>query len=181
MEKVSLDDLTATAPPDENVPEGALASSIGDVRQLTDALGVTGFSFNHFELAPGDSSAHSMHRHPEQEEVFYVLDGTVTVERPAGEPDVEVDADEVVRVPPDTSQFVVNRGEEPATMLAFGAPREYQAEGRYLMTCSTCGERTEQTFGLEEGTGDGPTAETASRAIVCECLECGEESHRKPV
>lgn len=171
MQRVTLDDLDPEAPPDENVPAGALAQSIGGVRQLDEALDVTGFSMNHFELAPGESPAHSMHKHPEQEEVFYVLDGTVSVETPDGEPDRTLDADEALRVPPDTYQFVVNRSDDQATLLALGAPREYQDEGSYLVDCPDCGDRTEQTFNLVES-DDEP------RALVCVCLACGEESHR---
>ncbi|NHN42231.1 cupin domain-containing protein [Halorubellus sp. JP-L1] len=180
MEKVSIDDIDAAAPPDENVPEDAMATSIGGVRQLGERLGATNFALNHFVLAPGESPAHSMHRHPEQEEVFYVLSGTVTVETPAEDAVADpaeddalvVETDEVVRVPPDTYQFVVNRSDDPAALLALGAPSEYQGEGDYLISCPTCGERTEQSFGLETDEAGDPTA------LVAECRECDDESHR---
>ncbi|MFB6194402.1 MAG: cupin domain-containing protein [Halobaculum sp.] len=170
MKKVSIDDVTPEGPPDENVPAGAMAESVGDARQLAVALGVEGFSMNLFELAPGQSSAHSMHKHPVQEEVFVVLDGAVEVERPSGD-SLRVGEREALRVPPDTYQFVVNRGDEPASVLALGAPREYQAESRYLIHCPDCGDRTEQTFDIERDDG-------TPSAILCECSECGGESHR---
>jgi mannose-6-phosphate isomerase-like protein (cupin superfamily) len=175
MERVDLSDLEGVSPPDENVPAGALASSIGDVRQLAPKLGIEGFSLNHFELAPGQSPAHSMHKHAEQEEVFYVLDGEITVERPDDQPDVTLEADEAVRVPPDTYQFVVNRSDEPARFLALGAPREYQAEGTYLIHCETSDDLTKQSFELQTGDDGDP------EAIVCDCRECGETAHRIPV
>jgi uncharacterized cupin superfamily protein len=174
MEKISFDEVTPEAPPDENVPEGAAATSIGDVRQIGSALGIEGFALNHFELDPGQSSAHSLHKHPAQEEVFVVLDGEVNVETPAGETDLCVGEAEAVRVPPDTYQFVVNRSDEPATILALGAPREYSEESRYLIECDNCEELTTQTFDLRE-------TDDTSRTIVCECLDCGDVSHQIPI
>jgi uncharacterized cupin superfamily protein len=171
VKKVSFEDVTPEGPPDQNIPDGAMASSIGAARQLATALDIEGFSMNYFELGPGQSSAHSMHKHPVQEEVFVVLDGEVRVETPAGERDTRVCEGEVVRVPPDTYQFVVNRSDGDASVLALGSPREYQDESRYLVECPTCEDLTEQTFALRD-------ADDAPRTIVCECLDCGDESHR---
>lgn len=171
MKRVSFDEVPPEGPSDEHIPAGAMADSVGAARQLGYALDVEGFSMNHFELAPGQSSAHSMHKHPVQEEVFVVLDGAVRVETPSGESDLRVGVHEAVRVPPDTFQFVVNRGDTTASVLALGAPREYQAESRYLIDCPDCGDRTEQTFDVERTDGE-------PQAITCECSECGGESHR---
>lgn len=171
MKRVSFDEVTPRGPADETIPAGAMADSVAAARQLGYALDVEGFSLNYFELAPGQSSAHSMHKHPVQEEVFVVLDGEVQVETPSGESDLHVEADEAVRVPPDTFQFVVNRSDTTASILALGAPREYQGESWYLVDCPDCGGLTEQTFDVEREDGE-------SQAILCECSECGGESHR---
>jgi Zn ribbon nucleic-acid-binding protein len=39
------------------------------------------------------------------------------------------------------------------------------------MECPTCEDLTEQTFGLRD-------EDDMPRTIVCECLECGNESYR---
>lgn len=174
MEPISLNDVPRESPADETIPDGAVATSIGGARQLADALSVEGFALNHFELEPGQSTAHSIHKHPVQEEVFLVLSGSVSVERPGAADDVHLTADDLLRVPPDTFQFVVNRSDEPATLLALGAPREYQERSRYLIDCPACETETEQTIGTREP-ADG------DRVIVCECEACDAETHRIPV
>jgi|APHM01.1.fsa_nt_gi Thermophilic glucose-6-phosphate isomerase and related metalloenzymes len=174
MEKVTVEAVEPRAPPDENVPDGAMATSVGGARVLSEPLGTEGVAINQYELAPGESFAHSAHRHEEQEELFYVLSGTATFElfEPPPAPErtdaVTVDAGEVVRVPPGTFQFGVNRGDESVTALALGAPREYQGTNEYLVDCEDCGERTAQVF----------ERRPAESVAVCRCTDCGGETHR---
>lgn len=140
MEKVSIADVEPMAPSDEYVPEGAVATSVGDARPLTEALGATGLSINHYELEPGESFWITIHRHGTQEELFYVLSGTVTFE--TVDEDLTVEEDEVLRVPPGTYQLGTNTGDVPATALALGSPRDYEDETELLVDCPDCGERT---------------------------------------
>lgn len=70
MEKVTVETVEPRSPPDENVPEGAMAESVGGARMLSEPLGTDGLAINHYELAPGESFAHSAHRHEQQEELF---------------------------------------------------------------------------------------------------------------
>ena len=70
MRKVRLDDLDSRM--------GPAARSL----PLTDALGLADAAMNFYELEPGDSFAYGFHAHAEQEEVFYVLDGRLSVETP---------------------------------------------------------------------------------------------------
>ncbi|MEF8900824.1 MAG: cupin domain-containing protein [Halovenus sp.] len=49
-------------------------------RPLGRELATDHVNVNYFELAPGETFAFGYHRHPEQEEVFYVLEGTATFE-----------------------------------------------------------------------------------------------------
>jgi len=65
------------------------------MRHLTEPLGLTDLAMNYYELEPGDSFAFAYHNHEVQEEVFYVIDGTVTFETEDGP--VTVEAGEVVR------------------------------------------------------------------------------------
>ena len=124
MEKVTVEDVEPLAPSDENIPEGAMAESIGGARPLSEPLNATELSINHYELAPGESFAHSSHQHSNQEELFYVQSGTVTFE--TEHEDLTVDAGEILRVPPETFQLGTNHGDERVTALALGAPGEYE-------------------------------------------------------
>lgn len=166
MEKVRIDDIEPRAPPDENIPTGAMATSIGDVRPLSEALGTTGLSINYFELEPGESFAHSAHRHHNQEEIFYIMSGTATFETEDG--DVTVDPGELLRIPPMTFQFGVNRGAETVTAITLGAPREYEGKNHYLIHCAECDDRTVQVFERFDEQNE----------FACRCTECDAETHR---
>lgn len=144
MEKVTIEEIEPQSPPDENIPDGAMASSIGSARPLSELLSTTGLAINYRELEPGESFAHSSHRHNHQEEVFYIQSGTATFETEMG--DITVNVGEVLRIPPGTFQFGTNNGDEPVKALAFGAPREYQENSQYLIDCEECDERTIQVF-----------------------------------
>jgi mannose-6-phosphate isomerase-like protein (cupin superfamily) len=158
MERVSIDDVDSYMGP-------------ADVkRPLTDALGATDLAINYYELDSGESFAFGRHRHAEQEEVFYVQQGTVTVE--AGDPDAEpetvtVEAGELIRFGPGEWQRGVNEGEERVVALALGAPQK-TGETTVTRECPDCGERTETTI---EMTDDRD-------ALVTRCVECGTESGR---
>lgn len=44
MEKVAIEDIEPQSPEDENIPDGAMANSIGDARLLSKALDTTGLA-----------------------------------------------------------------------------------------------------------------------------------------
>lgn len=79
MEKITILDLE---PPSTTSP--------AEVYPLGDPLGTTDIAINYFELAPGDRFGFDLHRHLDQEEVFYIQQGTATFETEEG--DVEVAA-----------------------------------------------------------------------------------------
>jgi len=87
-------------------------------------LGVEAFGLNQIALQPGQRGR--IHRHREQEEVYVVLSGvlTVLVER---DPQ-ELRPGDLVRVAPATRRQLVNAGEEPCVLLAIGASGTH--EGR---------------------------------------------------
>lgn len=76
-----------------------------------------------FEAEPGQQLPLACHYHEEQEELLYVLSGTLTAETP--EETFEVSAGEAFVVEPGSPQrtFVDAGAEEPARVLAVGAPR----------------------------------------------------------
>jgi quercetin dioxygenase-like cupin family protein len=87
-------------------------------------LGVTSFGMNQIVLEPRQRGR--IHRHLQQEEVYVVLDGTLTLVV-EGEDQV-VEAGEIVRVAPDVRRQLVNRGTTRLVLLALGGAKEH--EGR---------------------------------------------------
>ncbi|WP_248910307.1 hypothetical protein [Halocatena marina] len=77
MEKVTIKDIEPQSSPDENILDGAVANSIGTARPLSEPLNTTDLTINHRTLKPGESFAHSSHRHINQEEVFYIQSASV--------------------------------------------------------------------------------------------------------
>lgn len=84
-------------------------------------LGVTSFGINLIALQPGQRGR--IHRHERQEEVYLVLEGTLTllVERDES----VLERGELVRIAPDLRRQLVNRGPERLLLLALGGSGEH--------------------------------------------------------
>ncbi len=84
-------------------------------------LGVTSFGLNQIVLRPGQRGR--IHRHRDQEEVYLVLAGTLTlvIEREAK----ELGQGELARVAPDVRRFIANRGEDDVLLIALGGSTEH--------------------------------------------------------
>ncbi len=91
-------------------------------QRLRAELGVTAFGMNVIVLQPGQRGR--VHRHREQEEVFLVLRGTLTLLLDGGE-ERELGAYDAARVAPAVRRQLVNRGAEPVAILALGAAGEH--------------------------------------------------------
>ena len=153
MEKVAIDELdNRTGPADVKRPVGR-------------ALGTEHMGLRLYELEPGESTAFGYHAHENQEEVFYVLDGTLTFETEGG--DVEVGAGEAVRFGPGEFQQSRNAGDGRTRVLGMGAPAD-AGELTLLRACEDCGERTDQEI---DSVDDGA-------ALVTRCTDCGAETGR---
>jgi mannose-6-phosphate isomerase-like protein (cupin superfamily) len=83
---------------------------------LRRALGVSSFGLNQLTLQPGQRGR--IHRHREQEEVYLVLGGTLTllVEKE----ELELGEGELARVPPSVRRQLVNRASAPCILVAIG-------------------------------------------------------------
>lgn len=127
MERVSADDV-------DNRTSPAAAK-----RPLGRALGAEEVAVNHYELEPGDAFGFGYHRHPDQAELFYVIEGEATFETEDG--DVTVGAGEAVRFAPGEWQLGRNEGDERVVALALGAPAD-EAGADIRRECQDCGERT---------------------------------------
>jgi mannose-6-phosphate isomerase-like protein (cupin superfamily) len=88
---------------------------------LRRALGVTSFGINQLVLAPRQRGR--IHRHERQEEVYLVLEGTLTLVV-EGEEEA-VGPGELVRVAPEVRRQLVNRGPERLVMVALGGDGEH--------------------------------------------------------
>ncbi len=88
---------------------------------LRRALGVTAFGMNLIVLQPGQRGR--IHRHERQEEVYLVLEGTLTLLIEQEESLLE--RGELVRVAPDLRRQLVNRSQGRLVLLALGGAGEH--------------------------------------------------------
>ena len=84
-------------------------------------LGVSSFGLNVLTLKPRQRGR--IHRHREQEEVYVVLRGTLTLALEGEE--LGVAEGEAVRVAPEIRRQLVNRRSSPLVLLAIGAAGEH--------------------------------------------------------
>jgi len=92
--------------------------------RLRHELGVTSFGLNQIVLHPGQRGR--IHAHERQEEVYLVLEGTLTLLVEGEESTHE--RGELIRVAPDVRRQLVNRGPADLHLLAIGGSGEH--EGR---------------------------------------------------
>jgi uncharacterized cupin superfamily protein len=89
--------------------------------RLRAALGVSSFGLNQIVLRPGQRAR--IHRHERQEEVYLVLDGTLSL-LVEGE-ETTLGRGELVRVGPDVRRQLVNRGPGTLSLLAIGGAGDH--------------------------------------------------------
>jgi quercetin dioxygenase-like cupin family protein len=84
-------------------------------------LGVSSFGLNQIILRPGQRGR--IHRHRDQEEVYLVLSGTLTL-WVEGEPHV-LGQGQIARVAPDVRRQIANRHQDDLLLLALGGATEH--------------------------------------------------------
>jgi mannose-6-phosphate isomerase-like protein (cupin superfamily) len=89
--------------------------------RLRAELGVSSFGLNQIVLRPGQRGR--IHRHEHQEEVYLVLDGTLTLVLEGEE--TTLGRGELVRVGPEVRRQLVNRGPGTLSLLALGGAGEH--------------------------------------------------------
>ena len=89
--------------------------------RLRAELGVTSFGLNQIVLRPGQRGR--IHRHERQEEVYLVLDGTLTLLIEGEE--TELGPGELIRVAPGVRRQLVNRGPGTLSLVALGGAGEH--------------------------------------------------------
>jgi mannose-6-phosphate isomerase-like protein (cupin superfamily) len=85
-------------------------------------LGVSSFGINQIALEPRQRGR--IHRHQRQEEVYLVLEGTLTLVVEGEEQALA--RGELVRVAPEVRRQLVNRGPERLVLLALGGDGEHR-------------------------------------------------------
>ncbi|TMK58999.1 MAG: cupin domain-containing protein [Actinobacteria bacterium] len=89
----------------------------GEFRALTDALGAEQVAVTLIRVPPhSDFEQGTGHRHEQQEELYIVTRGTLTMR--LGDDVREVPAGSVVRIPPQTVRSHRNLGDEPVELWA---------------------------------------------------------------
>src|SRR4051794_9742284 len=93
-------------------------------QRLRAELGVTSFGINLIRLRPGEVGR--IHRHEHQEEVYLVLEGTLTLATGAGAGETTpLRAGQLARVGPDVRRQLRNEAGEPLYLLALGGAGEH--------------------------------------------------------
>ena len=94
-----------------------------DRRSVTEAVGLANLAIAVYELAPGEQLPRTYHSHRQREEVFHVLAGTLHVETP--ERDVEVEAGSMFVAEPDSPHRAYSPPDAPGPVrvVGIGAPR----------------------------------------------------------
>lgn len=162
MEHVSVDEV-------EREPHPAGVNT--DRLPLSDALGTDDVTVVRYELDPGEQFSGAIHTHHDQEELFYVLEGTATFDRlppaaddPTDAEQVTVSAGELVRFAPGEFQCGRNKSTDTVVGLAIAAPgdqHDWDALETYA-PCPECGEQTLHGVSADEG-------------MVIDCQICGNE------
>jgi mannose-6-phosphate isomerase-like protein (cupin superfamily) len=107
---------------DEGVARARLDPDAGErFVPLRRALGVTTFGLNQIVLEPRQRLR--IHRHARQEEVYLVLEGTLTL-LVEGSPEV-LERGDLIRVAPSVRRQLVNRGTERLVLVALGGSTEH--------------------------------------------------------
>lgn len=147
------------------VAEAPDAPSAADHKyEVDEGVGATAFGYNVYEADAGQRLPWGRHEHPDHEELFHVLAGSLAVETPAG--DYRVGTGEALFVPPGHPQRAVAAA-DGTRVVAVGAPKG--SDGAVLSEpCPACGEATDRDHEAVDG-GD---------TYVLYCADCGAETDR---
>ena len=107
---------------DDRISRTALDPDVGErFVSLRRQLGVTSFGINQIVLEPRQRGR--IHRHQRQEEVYLVIEGTLTLSVEGEEQAVQ--RGELMRVAPEGRRQLVNRGPERLVIVALGGAGEH--------------------------------------------------------
>lgn len=135
-------------------------------RYVSDALNTDNLAMVYYELEPGERFSGGLHTHHDQEEVFYILAGTVTVEYTLDRKTIVLDAGEAIRFAPGEFQCGRNRSEERVRATALGAPVPASSAKatKWVTMCERC--ESETLHGIRSHDAE---------STVSYCMTCGNE------
>lgn len=96
----------------------------GGMWLLRNALDAERLGVTIVELEPGSKGKEHDHTHDGQEEVYVVVDGTVNID--LDDDSVRLSQNQAIRLSPDQTRQIHNRGEETARLVLVGGPGESQ-------------------------------------------------------
>lgn len=135
-------------------------------KNVSDAVGASNVAVNVYSALPGESISLGYHRHAEQEEIFYVIEGTIAFETEQG--GFWIETGEAFFVPTNAPHRCRAAGDEMARVIAIGSPRASE-DLVFSEWCPECSHDTDRD--REYLTEDVET-------IVLRCTECGAETDR---
>lgn len=109
-------------------------------KEIDEAVGATKLGFNVYTMEPGDEMPWGYHYHPEHEEIFYVVEGSIIFQTEDGE--FEVEEGEAFFVPEGAPQKAIGAGDGTSKVIAVGAPKE-KDQAIIKEKCPKCGEVAE--------------------------------------
>ncbi|MFB6186009.1 MAG: cupin domain-containing protein [Halobacteriaceae archaeon] len=137
-------------------------------KEVDEALDIAAFGFNVYTVKQGEQMPWGYHYHPSHEEVFYVCSGSITVETADGTQ--EVNSGEIFYVPPGSPNRAYNPNDEPARVIAVGAPKDEDDSiiEEYCHNCEAITERISEHITDEKG-------REGYRLL---CAQCNTETNR---
>lgn len=157
MDNVSISDVAVTS-----------LSETVELRSLQSTLDLEHMSVNHYHLAPETRLPWGLHAHMDQEELFIVLDGSLTFETLSGTETVE--AGDAIKFDPGEYHVGTNPSDTPTTFLAIGAPTDSD-DIRIPLPCANC---DEPALRLQLSDEDGGlVCPTCGTTVDGRCSECG--------
>lgn len=110
-------DIASKTDPESVVPEDA-----GGMWFLKEPLESDHLGVSILELEAGEAGMEHDETESGQEEIYYVVSGTVDVELTDAGETVTLEADDAIRLDPEESRQLVNAGGERAKLVLAGAP-----------------------------------------------------------
>ncbi|OVE83967.1 cupin domain-containing protein [Natronolimnobius baerhuensis] len=103
-------------------PESVVPAEAGGMWFLKDELEAEELGFTVLELEAGTEGMEHDEAESGQEEIYYVVEGTIDVELADANETVTLEAEEAIRLDPDETRQLVNSGDERATLVLVGGP-----------------------------------------------------------
>ncbi|SEQ06157.1 cupin domain-containing protein [Natrinema salaciae] len=103
-------------------PESVMDEEWGGMWFLKDDLDTAELGVSVLELEPDGKGMEHDETDSGQEEVYYVVEGTVEIELADADETVALEADELIRLDPEETRQIHNRGDERAKLVLIGAP-----------------------------------------------------------